>query len=78
MPYIPGEFYRFCERCGQKTLQSKTQKEWNGLWVCNKCYEPRHPQDFVKSRKDLQAVPDPRPEQPDSFLADNAVTADDL
>ena len=63
MSYIPGEFYRTCDRCGRKVRQSSTAKEWTGLIVCRVgCFEVRHPQDFVRGRRDRQRVNDPRPE----------------
>lgn len=76
--YRHGDFNRICDRCGFKYKASRTRKEWNGLIVCDKCYEPRHPQDFVKGVKDRQAARDPRPELGDVFLTTNEVTADDL
>lgn len=61
--YIPGGFYRICERCGFKRRNWDTRKEWNGLIVCvDTCWEARQPQDFVRGRIDRQTVPDPRPE----------------
>ena len=61
--YIPGGFYRCCERCGFKRRHYDTRKEWTGLYVCaDTCFEVRHPQDFVRGRADRQSVPDPRPE----------------
>lgn len=78
MVYIPGDFWRICDRCGQKVRQSKTRKTWDGLWVCEKDWEERHPQDFVRGKKDKQSVSEPRPEPAHYFLTDNEVTADDL
>lgn len=66
--YIPGDFWRICDRCGFKTRSSRTAKEWNGSMVCMECYEPRQPQDFVRGHADVQTVPDPRPEATDRFL----------
>jgi len=43
------------------------QQEWNGLWVCEKCFEPRHPQYDVKGRADRQNVPVARPNTVDTF-----------
>lgn len=78
MAYSPGDFWRICQRCGFKCRQSNTAKEWTGLIVCMACFEPRHPQDFVRGRKDIQTVPDPRPEPVDAFLGtlQTALTAD--
>ena len=78
MPYIPGDFWRICDRCGGKFRQSETRKTWDGLWVCKKDWEPRHPQDSIRGRGDRQSVPEPRPEPEDYFLSDNEVTAEDL
>jgi hypothetical protein len=60
--YIAGDFWRICEECGFKTRSSETFKRWDGLWVCEADFEPRHPQDFVKGLKDRIAVPEPRPD----------------
>lgn len=77
--YEPGGFYRICQRCGFERRNYDTRKEWTGLYVCaDTCFETRHPQDMVRGRKDLQRVPDPRPEPEDTFLSDNEVTRDSL
>lgn len=62
MAYIPGDFWRICDRTGFKVRASTTRKEWNGLIVRDKSWEPRHSQDFVQGVQDNQSVPDPRPE----------------
>lgn len=66
--YIPGDFWRMCSRCGSRFRASQTFKTWDGLYVCANDYETRHPQDFVRGRKDRQNVPDPRPEPTDVFI----------
>ena len=78
MTYIPGDFWRICDRCGRKFRQSQTRKTWDGLWVCERDFEERHPQDFVKSKTDKQSVREPRPEPEDYFLSDNEVTRESL
>jgi hypothetical protein len=60
MPYVEGDFWRICDRCGNKYRQSVTKKTWDNLIVCERCFETRHPQDFVKGKKDSQSVPNPR------------------
>lgn len=62
MPYIPGDYWVICDVCGFKKRRSQTKKRWDGALVCEKDWEPRHPQDFVRNVKDHQAVADPRPE----------------
>lgn len=60
--YIPGDFWRICDRCGFKYRSSQTYRTWDGLYVCHEDFETRHPQDFVRGRKDNQVAPHPRPE----------------
>ena len=40
-------------------------------------WEPRHPQDFVRAKRDKMTVPDPRPEGTDTFIS-TPVSVDDL
>lgn len=78
-----NRFHRICDRCGFKYWNHQTAKEWTGLMVCkgqgtNNCWEPRHPQEFLRAKPDKQAVPDPRPEPADNFLTTNEVTEESL
>lgn len=66
--YVPGDFYRICERTGFKVRAFHTRKEWTGRIVRDQSFEMRHPQDFVRGVEDKQAAPDPRPRQTDTFL----------
>lgn len=68
MSYIPGDFWRICDECGFKYRASQTFKRWDGLIVCRADWETRHPQDFVRGRKDIQNVPNPRPEPAEVFV----------
>lgn len=66
--YIAGDFWRICDRCGAKKRSSQTSRTWDGLYVCSEDFETRHPQDFVRGRKDIQNVPSPRPEPLDNVI----------
>jgi hypothetical protein len=68
MTYIPGGFYRDCDVCGFTYRNWETRKRWDGLMVCEEDWEPQHPQDFVRGRKDQQNVPEPRPEPTMQFV----------
>lgn len=64
-----------CDRCGYKYWDRHLRKEWTGLMVCsgpgtNDCWEPRHPQDFVRGVPDKQTPPWVRPEPGDTFLTE--------
>lgn len=71
-----------CDRCGFERWNGQLRKEWTGLMVCkDTCWEPRHPQDFVKGKPDRQNPPwvRPEPEPIDvSVGSGNEVSADDL
>ena len=72
--WIPGDPWVICDRCSFAIRMSQSWKTWDGLRVCRADWEPRHPQDFVQGRVDVQNVPDGRPEPADSFLDVNEVT----
>lgn len=76
--YRDGDYNVICDRTGFKVKASQTRREWNGLRVMNSVWDPRHPQDFVSSKADHQAVPDPRGEGANVFLSATEVTPDDL
>lgn len=56
-----------CDRCGFEFHSFELKKEWNGLMTCQSCWEPRHPQDFVRAVRDEQTPPWTRPEGEDTF-----------
>jgi hypothetical protein len=61
LKYRPGSFYRTDDRTGFPQRAENTRKEWTGLIVDTKVWEPRQPQDLVKGVPDKQSVEDPRP-----------------
>jgi hypothetical protein len=63
--YKPGQWNVVCDRCGQEFKSGELRKTWDGLWVCDKDFEVRHPQDFIRGVPDYQAPPFTRPENPD-------------
>tara|TARA_R110002110_G_scaffold363642_2_gene573482 strand:- start:1113 stop:1631 length:519 start_codon:yes stop_codon:yes gene_type:complete len=52
-----------CERCGFTISYLALQTEWNGLRVCNECFEVKHPQLTPRSAFDAQELYQPRPGQ---------------
>jgi len=63
--YDEGNNWVVCDRCGMDMYASEARHTWDGLLVCPEDYEPRHDQDFVRSRKDKITAdvvrPDPEP-----------------
>jgi hypothetical protein len=60
--YKHGTYNAICDTCGFKFKADQLQMTWDGFFVCDKCYEPRHPQDFVRAKLDRQRVPIARPD----------------
>lgn len=60
--YKHGDYNAICDRCGFEYKASKLKKEWTGLMVCKDCYEPRHPQDYLRARSEDSSVPWTRPD----------------
>ena len=77
MTYAKGQWKVCCDRCGFDKLSSELRKEWTGLRVCHECWEPRHPQDFVRGVPDDQTVPWARPEPEPIFLTTDPYRRED-
>lgn len=60
-----GDHNAICDRCGFKFKASQLRKTWDGFYVCQEDWEPRHPQDFLRGVKDDPSVPWTRSEQTD-------------
>ena len=85
MTYHHGRHKMACERCGAAYLDSQIREEWTGAMVCfgpgtRGCWEPRHPQEFVKAPPEEQTVENVRTRNwvPISEAYPNGVTSDDL
>ena len=62
-----GDFNCLCQVCGMKYKASELRKRWDGVYVCDKDYEPRHPQDLIKLPIERVATPFSAPEPTDVF-----------
>jgi hypothetical protein len=76
--YRPGDYYIQCDLSGYKILRSEARRMWDGKIVHKDWWESRHPQEFVRARRDRIAAPEPRPENEDQFLSTNEVKQTDL
>lgn len=78
MAFASGRFSRaICDRCGQEYKYQDLKKEWNGLFTCPECYEPKHPQlDPPYHPPDPEALKDPRVES-NKILKDDSPTGPD-
>lgn len=73
-----SDYLVICDRSGFRCKRSECRKEWNGKIVRKDFWEPRHPQDTIKSKADKTSVPDARTQRPDPPLLAANITADDL
>lgn len=53
----PGNWKVVCHVCGFQFPSGEIRKRWDGLLVCEKDYEMRHPQTLIRIRPET-AVPD--------------------
>jgi len=60
--YEHGDPNMICDRCGKKFKKSMLRETWDHLWVCDKDWESRQPQDKLRAFRDNQSFEDPRPE----------------
>jgi hypothetical protein len=65
---ILGQWNTICDRCGFKFKASELKKDWQGLMVCEKDFELRNPQDFIRIRPERISPPWVRPESTDAFI----------
>lgn len=65
--YRKGDHWLIDARTGFRIRRSDARKEYTGAIVHKDDWEPRHPQEFVRGKRDRQAVPEPRPEPIDTF-----------
>jgi hypothetical protein len=60
--YEAGSWDVRCDECGFKYKAEGLRLRWDGFMVCERCWEPRQPQDFVRGIVDQQAPPWTRPD----------------
>lgn len=59
--FLPGSADAMCDECGRIVKLAELRKRWDGAYVDERCWEPRHPQDFVRAVRDNPALPVTRP-----------------
>lgn len=69
--YKSGDWWITCDVCSRQILASESKERWDGFRVCKDDWEPRHPQDFIKTKLDKITVPFSRPEPEDTFQVIN-------
>ncbi len=72
--YQHGTHNAICDTCGFKFKASQLRMTWDGFYVCDLCWEPRHPQDFVRAKVDKLRVDIVRPDD-DILYAETTLNA---
>ena len=62
--YIPGTWNVVCDVCGFKFKADELRKRWDGMMVCSRDYEERHPQELIRPIKERIGVPWTRKSEP--------------
>jgi hypothetical protein len=63
-----GEYKAHCDRTDFRGYASDMRMQWDGLFVRKQSWEKRHPQDYVRTKKDKQSVPIARPTTDPEFI----------
>jgi hypothetical protein len=66
--YRLGSWNTICDTCGQQRKAEELKLKWDGTRACNKCFEPRQFQDFVRGVKENNGVPWSRNRPPLTFV----------
>lgn len=66
--FLSGQYNAICDRCGFKFKSSELKKDWQGLMVCEKDFETRHPQTLIKTTTEGAFPEWSRPEAEDVFI----------
>lgn len=67
--WVSGDHNVIDDLHGFKRKRSECRLRWDNLLVPEEDWEPRHPQDFLRSRRDKIKIKDARPERDDVFEA---------
>ena len=70
MAFAVGKYSQaICDRCGFQYDLLQLRKEWNGLFVCQECYETKHPQlNPSYHAADPEAVKNARPARQEPII----------
>jgi hypothetical protein len=51
-----GNYNTICDECGLKFKASALRRRWDGAMVDSACFESRHPQEFIRAKKDSKVL----------------------
>lgn len=65
---VLGQWNALCDVCGFKHKSGELRKRWDGLMVCDKDWEQRHPQDLLRVKSEKIAPPWVRTDPPPVYV----------
>lgn len=65
--YRHGTYNAICDVCGLKYKATDMRKRWDGAYVCNNDFEPRHPQELQRLTTTEKPPEWTRPDSVDSY-----------
>ena len=61
-PFATGKHAKAqCTICGLVDKYLNLRQDWRGVWVCQDCWDPRHPQETILSVADAEILHHPAP-----------------
>lgn len=68
-----GEWKAVCDSCGLFFKSSDLKLRWDGLMVCQRDWETRHPQELIRAIPDQQKLPWTRPDVTPVYWVDGTI-----
>ena len=65
--FVEGEWNVYDDLTGRKWKSSQVMTRWDNAIMPAHLFEERHPQDFLRGKKEVIGAPWARPEQEDKF-----------
>lgn len=69
-----GDWNAVCYICGFRYKAGEMKQNWQGFYVCERDWEPRQPQDFVRGIPDVQTPPWVQPRPGATFVSGGQTT----
>ena len=57
--YRASSHWAVCDSCGFQFRAEDLRETWDGRWVCEDDWEPRHPQEFLRVKEEKIAADQP-------------------
>lgn len=70
-----GSWNAVCYFCGFKHKAADLRRHWQGFYVCERCWEPRQTQDFVRAVPENMTPPWAQPRPAATYAASYRVTS---